>query len=438
MRKPEISAALRKLAKDYLSPTEAERNFVSGVYASIQTVLGEKNCLQIGSYPRFTAITPLHDLDVLYVLGPQGGDTSNAAAAALRDLQQILQRAYRNPTGYEFEISRQTHSITIAFTEGGDEVFAVDIVPAYISGTNEFGEDTYLVPEIFSKSHRAKMRRYEELAERHQQMAWIKSDPRGYIQVAREVNDDNPDFRKAVKIAKAWKQASCEANDNFKLKSFHLEQVITAYFRADEFIDIFDALFRFFYQLPALLVTPSIPDRANPNRMIDAYVADLSPLERQTVKQARDYFLIQLENLAKTTDVPNLLRPGFRKRASTTESFLFDQGIPVLTEDDALLRIEGFALIRDGFRSFILDSLGFISVDRKIRFSVTKSVSADLYKWKVRNDDRSPQPRGEITDHHTANNPETTKYPGKHFVECYAIRDGVCIARARQNVELQR
>ncbi len=436
MRKPEIIAALRKLAKDRLSPTESERTFVSKVYQSIQDLLGEKNCLQIGSYPRFTSTTPIHDLDVLYILGYQGADTSNASRALI-ELQRLLQRDYSNPTQYDFEISRQTHSVTVAFKKRGEEIFAGDIVPAYISGTNDFGEDIYLVPEIFSKSHRAKMRRYEELAEHHQQMTWIYSDPRGYIQIAREVNEANPDFRKTVKIAKAWKQACCEVSDNFKLKSFHIEQVITAYFRANASLDIFDATFRFFYEIPTLLSKPMIPDRADPGRKIDAYVADLTPLERQTVIQARDHFLIKMEALTGPADVPGLLKPGFRKRMSTTESYLFDRGIPVLLEDDVFLRIQGVALVRDGFRQSVLDERGLISADRRIMFSVVRDVPSDLYKWKVKNDDNSPQPRGEITDHHTANHPESTKYRGKHYVECYAIKNGVCIARARQNVELQ-
>lgn len=436
MRKNEISAALRQLAKNRLSPRETERTFVSKVYNSVQDVLGAKNCLQIGSYPRFTSITPLHDLDVLYILRTQNEDTSNADRT-LSELQKLLQISFKNPTRYTLEISRQTHSITIAFKEGDEEIFAVDVVPAYVSGTNNFGEDTYLVPEIFSKSHRAKIQRYKELAESQLQMTWINSDPRGYIQIAREVNEANEDFRKAVKIAKAWKQACCETSDHFKLKSFHLEQVITEYFRATDSLDIFDATFQFFYDIPGLLSKPNIPDRADPDRKIDAYVADLTPLERQTVIQARDHFLIQLENLVSAADVPSLLEPGFRKRVGTSESFLFDQGIPVLIEDDAILRIQGLALVRDGFRQSVLDARGLISADRRIQFSVIKPVSADLYKWKVKNDDNSPQPRGEITDHTTAHHPERTRFKGKHFVECYAIKGGVCIARARQNVEIQ-
>jgi hypothetical protein len=84
-----------------------------------------------------------------------------------------------------------------------------------------------------------------------------------------------------------------------------------------------------------------------------------------------------------------------------------------------------------------MDQSGLIAVDRRIRFSVTHGVASDYYKWKVKNDDSSPQPRGEISDHSTASDPEHTQYKGSHFVECFAVRDGTCIARAKQNVVLK-
>ena len=80
-----------------------------------------------------------------------------------------------------------------------------------------------------------------------------------------------------------------------------------------------------------------------------------------------------------------------------------------------------------------------IDVERKIDFvsDFKGPYRIDLFKWKVRNDSSSPQPRGEITDHRIRNNPESTEYKGTHFVECYAIRDGVCIARNKQLVVLR-
>ncbi|MEK9174940.1 MAG: hypothetical protein AAB725_03140, partial [Patescibacteria group bacterium] len=100
---------------------------------------------------------------------------------------------------------------------------------------------------------------------------------------------------------------------------------------------------------------------------------------------------------------------------------------------------QGNVLPRDGgFRAKILDAIGLIEVDRKIEFRIVgNQPDADLFKWKVKNDNNSEQPRGEITDHRTLRDPEHSLYNGNHYTECYAIKDGVCVARARQNVVLK-
>jgi len=92
---------------------------------------------------------------------------------------------------------------------------------------------------------------------------------------------------------------------------------------------------------------------------------------------------------------------------------------------------------KGSFRRFVLDFIGRITIDRKINFRIEGTPpSVDLFKWKVKNADSSPHPRGEITDHQTRNDPEHSKYIGEHYVECYAILDNVCVAKARQNVKL--
>lgn len=436
MKKSNINALLRSYVREHLSPTEAEREFVSAVYESVQDVLGEANCLQIGSYPRFTAITPLHDLDVLYILGQWDASASDPSEA-LERLKSRLDKEYMNSTTYEVEISRQTHSITLQFSDGDEEVFSVDIVPAYVSGTNTFREDMYVVPEIAAKSHSDRKRIAVEVSKGMHKMAWIKSDPRGYITVASRVNASNDDFRKAVKLIKGWRSSCKEIDDDFPLKSFHLEQAVTRSFQQNPSMEIFDAVFNFFCDLPELIASPQIPDRADQNRMIDEYVAALTHKEREQINQARDFFLIKLENIAEGADVSELLAAGMHKRASVTEEYLFDSRIPTLVESE--FTIIGRVLPRDGgFRGKVLDAVGLIDVDRHIEFRKGNDApAAELYKWKVKNDDKSRQPRGEIKDHQTLNDPEHTAYNGRHFVECYAIRDGVCIGRSRQNVVLQ-
>ena len=84
-----------------------------------------------------------------------------------------------------------------------------------------------------------------------------------------------------------------------------------------------------------------------------------------------------------------------------------------------------------------LTQQGFIDNGLKIKFRLHMGVDCDEYWWKVKNDNNCEQPRGDITVGNTKNVPEDTKYPGNHYVECYAIRDGICVAKARQNVVIK-
>jgi len=437
MKKVDFNNRLREYVRANISPNEGDRHFVSAVYESFKRVLNNQ-CLQIGSYPRFTAIRPLHDLDILYLLGAwdlYSHDPSNT----LKDLHHRIKKEFENPTPYELKLSLQTHSVTVSFIQSGEEVFAVDVVPAYSHGTNEFGQDKYMVPELLRSKHgESRKALYESISKERLQMEWIASDPRGYIEVAKRVNNTNSDFRKTVKFAKAWKNACKQLDDEFPLKSFHIEQIITISFQENQEIEIFDGVFNFFLTLPQKIRYPQIKDRADSSKYIDAYLVDFTKQQREMVEQARDYVLKCLEEISDRDPIDVLLDVKFFRRACSSEEYLFDQGIPVLTDRDYSFNIRGHVQKRDGgFRGFILDLIGRISIDRKINFRIEGSPpSVDIFKWKVKNADHSPQPRGEITDHHTRNDPEHSKYIGAHYVECYAILNNVCVAKARQNVML--
>jgi hypothetical protein len=347
-----------------------------------------------------------------------------------------------NPTPYQTNISKQSHSITISFLEGQKEVFAVDVVPAFTSGEkNNFGDEIYWVPEVVLVGRSKRHALYEILDEtkKNEIEWWLKSDPRGYIRATSQLNSINGDFRKAAKFIKRWKHSTSAAHETFKLKSFHIEQVLFAIFSKNRTINVADSVFEFFCSLPAAITRPQIRDRADQKRFIDEYLGELSDSEKDVIIQARDFVLVTLENLSDDSAISCLLSGDLHKRASRTEEYLFDSKIPVFLERDKHIGIVGNVLARNGgFRPFILNMLGIIQIDRKIRFEArtVEEFEYDLLKWKVKNDDSCPQPRGEITDHRTRNDPESTKYKGSHFVECYAIRDNVCVARARQNVVL--
>lgn len=445
MKKDKFNLKFREYART-LSPREGEREFIGKIYQSFNDLLGRNNCIQIGSYPRYTAITPVHDLDILYVIG-EWSEKSHDPSVALQQLAAKIKRDYKNPTRNEVMVSLQTHSITVSYLQGGEEYFSVDIVPAYVFSRNEFGEDMYKVPEVV-RERRGKNRieYYQRSAAEHREIGWISSDPRGYITIAAIVDQlSGGEFRKTVKIIKKWKNNLEEADSGLKLKSFHLEQVIVKFFQNSQQLEIFDAVFKFFSELPNLIGKPNqIRDRANSDKFIDDYLSQFSEEQKEKIKCARDGFLIKLENLKESDSIESLLAINFYRR-KPSEEFLFDFRKKMLTNDSLKFKIDGFVKPLAGFSSGWLTETPQLQKgltrgnnQRKIEFSVRISdISAtEEYRWKVRNSDNCSQQRGEITLNQTRNNPERTEYVGDHHVECFAIVGDVCVARSRVNVKI--
>jgi len=82
--------------------------------------------------------------------------------------------------------------------------------------------------------------------------------------------------------------------------------------------------------------------------------------------------------------------------------------------------------------------------NRTIRFRVARCTVPAPYKiyWKVRNTGeeaiRANDIRGRIeADQGNYMRDETTKYRGKHYVECYVVRNGACVAMAHQVVVIK-
>lgn len=440
MTKDKYNSKIREYSKT-LSPMSGEQDLIGKVYQSFNNLFGVNNCIQIGSYPRFTSITPIHDLDILYILG-SWDENNHTPSATLQNLFKEINSNYVNPTAYKKKVSLQTHSVTVEFWQDSNMILSVDIVPAYSYGKNEYNQDTYKVPEVIKE--RDHIKRNTLIWDASNSHSWINSDPRGYIKVATEIGT-NSDFRKSVKFVKRWKNNLSERDQNLKLKSFHVEQVITNIFKQKPGIEIFDAIFTFFVNLPSVINTPNqIQDRANSGKFIDDYLAKLTSEQKEKIKYARDGFLIKLENLRDSDSLAELMLISFYKRFEA-EEFLFDKRIPVLIDPSYNFKIDGFVKKLDGYTSGYITKTTHLqngltrgqNKSRKILFSIqSDNTGSNIFWWKVRNDNSSTQPRGELTLNHTKNPTESTEFIGSHFVECFAVNFGVCIARSRINVKV--
>ena len=178
MHKTDLNSKYRQYVKNNLSPTETERTTVGRIYDAISAAFGNR-CLLIGSYARFTAGRPIHDVDVLFLAGDFDPHHLRPHSV-LTNVHSLLDRQFVNPTNYQIAISEQSHSITIAFRDGEKEIFAVDIVPAFTSGNkDEFGDDIYWVPEIVLVAKQQRQARYEILAKaKRSEIEWWVSPTR--------------------------------------------------------------------------------------------------------------------------------------------------------------------------------------------------------------------------------------------------------------------
>jgi Adenylyl/Guanylyl and SMODS C-terminal sensor domain len=442
MKNDRVNSLLRSYVKSVLSPNQDDILFVSRIYQSFNDLLGVNNCIQIGSYPRYTAIKPLHDLDILYIIG-DWADRNIIPFETLNALATNFRKEYKNPTNYEVKIVVQTHSISFKYMKGVLEVFAVDLVPALKKGLNEFNRNMFYVPEVIKKNrgeNRTKF--YSDKLNNKSEIIWIKTDPIGYIEVASQINKNNTDFRKSVKFVKGWKNLCKQQNEEFKLKSFHIEQIVTKDFGIKNKLEIFEAIFKFFTELKEKIKQPNILDRADNTKFIDEYLNELTDYQRELIYQSIDAVLISFENIDNTQEIEKVIKSGFYKRNGIKEQFLFDQKIPVLIDDNFKFKIDGYMKRHDGFREFqasLKVSNGIVDTKNSIEFkTIENNTNCNLLKWKVKNDNISNEPRGEITDRTTSQNPEKTAYLGNHYVECFAIKDGICVARDKLNVIVRK
>lgn len=299
MTESALNNTINTFVKEHLSPKPLQRSFITEKYKELSGFLAG-NCFQAGSYARFTAIHPAHDLDVIYVTSDVS--VTDDPSGVIRELLQLLESSYgKSKITRLKKIYAQTHSVTVEFEDGPEE-FSIDIVPAIellSNDSNEYGDSLYRVPEILTLNRHNREHRYAMAMEHPMEspIKWIRSDPRGYVQAASDLDSLNENFRHTAKLLKGWRHACKEVHgDMFKLKSFHLEQIVFSYFFENPKATTVEAAVNFLEVLPNCITTPHIVDRANPDRCIDEYVEKLTAIERQLIlrEQSEAYNIIRL------------------------------------------------------------------------------------------------------------------------------------------------
>jgi hypothetical protein len=457
----DLEPIIAEYAKARLSPTEAERTAIGKRYEQLQRFLPGRT-FQSGSYARFTSTTPVNDLDVIYVLPDEVLKQVRTAQQAVDpgrlDIHQIvnsLAEQLHHCYGKSARIEAQPHSVGIFF--GKDHEFSIDVVPAAPAGGEKFW-----VPEVAQKSVFARRQLYRTWQDQARAISppgphWIKSDPKGYIKQASELDASTMGkFRKSAKALKRWRWSRKRASDAFRLKSFHLELMVTRYFREHPNATCIEAIRGVVSGLDELITSPQFPDLADSRQFVDQYVATLSDGDRALLRQEfeRAQFLWAEVERAKTrADVHRTLEvflgliaaaaPGpstivtnapAGDREGEEEFLTTDYGIQFRPQ--YRVRIDA-TVSRDGFRPFQLLERAILAIGklRSMEFRVVSCNVPAPYEvhWKVKNTGAEARRKGDLRgqiepDRGRQRRTEYTRYWGNHYVECYVIKDGICVA----------
>lgn len=133
------------------------------------------------------------------------------------------------------------------------------------------------------------------------------------------------------------------------------------------------------------------------------------------------------------------LSDGSMLTFTDTEETLADKNIDKKINPRYKVKLRGKVTPKNGFRTYSLSERGNkVSKGRSITFSVTCNVPEPytIY-WKTlnRGDEalKNDCVRGQIQMGYSSHT-EPTSFRGNHYVECYIVKDNVCVAMDRQSV----
>lgn len=396
-----------------------------------------------GSYRRHTAVGDIKDVDIVVLTNFDISDDENPPNNVLKKLKASLSKFYKDPENPEY----QRRSIRIN-DPLPDEVtdMTLDIIPAVPVDKND---GVLWVPDKEVKS-------------------WVYSHPNGHIENTTQLNSEECSqgkFVPLVKIIKWWWKYQCSVlipkTERPKPKGFWVECLVAENFDpnqrywADHFITVLQNISSKYSNLQSVpeLKDPGLQDETIKTSMtLDEFkffintvedsldLAKKANTEGSEAESQRLWQQIFGEKFSGSNK-SYIGKSGTPISRNVGEQFLTDFGIHESIRYS--IRIDA-RIIQDGWRPFFLrGSSNPLRKKRKLEFYIQNCGVPNYYtiKWKVKNygDEATSAGdlRGEITDDKGQRTKvENTKYTGRHYVECYAVQNGVCVAKDRIEVPI--
>lgn len=403
---------------------------VSSRYKRITKTLNKKyydsesedlHSLQVGSYGRGTAINETSDLDMIFILPPEvftrfNSYVSNGQSALLQEVKtEILKTYSQTDVGADGQV---------VVVDLGD--MKIEVVPAF---DNDDGSFKY--PDSNNNG------------------SWKTTNPRPEISAINDLNaKKGKNLKPLSKMARAWKNTTGAPMGGLLIDTLAYNFLKDNKDYDQDTFSNYHFLVRDFFKFlaeqnkeQAYWHAPGSNQKVYPKgrftaKAKKAYNNIIEAIEKNENKTVWEIWKKVFGRNFPSTGTTEKSASFSESISPSPEEFIEDY-FPVDIRNDLVIDCD---VSQDGFlprslRDFLAKHIPLLQ-NRRLRFHVT---SCDVkrpfqVKWKVRNvgpeAERRNQVRGQIVkDRGGYEQKESTSFFGPHFVECYIIKDGVCVAR---------
>lgn len=427
---------IAEMFTDFLSTLKIDNaDQISLRYGEITSSLNKKfrnsesklnNSLQVGSYGRSTAIKGISDLDMLYIMPKGKWDTykNGRQSQLLTETKDAIKARYPST---DVRVDRLVVTATYAN-------FHIEVQPVF-----EQDDGSFKYPDTYYGG------------------SWKITKPREEIRAMKEfVAQKNNNLRRLCKMTRSWKNKHGVGMGGLLIDTLaHNFLNSTAIYDDKSFLS-YDFMSRDFFKY-----LMDQPNQDHYKALGSGQNVSVKSKFQRKAKKAYELCLKAIE--ADGTDKANERwkkvygRPfpanveKFEEAASMadrpwkdTEQFIEDI-FPVDIRYNLRLECE---VSQQGFREHFLTHMLAKRIplmsDKKLLFTITEINVPEPYsiQWKVLNRgaeaERKDSIRGQIVvDDGFKKKKESTNFRGEHIVECYAVKDGIVVAKDRIDVPIQ-
>ena len=388
------------------------------------------NCLQVGSYGRWTAIKGISDLDMLYILPSSKWDEYNkqgGQSKLLQDTKNAILARYPNTTVF---VDRLV--VCVQYTD-----FHVEVQPVF-----KQDDGSYKYPDTYNGGQ------------------WKNTKPQAELDEIKRMDDlKNRNLRRLCKMARAWKNTQgiaiggllidtlaynfLKSTDEYDNKSYLYYDLMCRDFF--EFLSNEPAN-KNHYQALGSNQDVKVKDQFH-EQAKDAYDKCVKAISNEGTEKANNYWRKIFGSSFPLTEKLDLTLESLRYKH--TEEFI-ENKFPI--DIKFKLKIECEVSRKGTFENvsrYFKKPKNKLHHGRSLKFSIgdtnipddTTYQTRKVY-WKVLNQGYEAKKRdcirGQIKlDNGTCEINEHSSFNGDHLVECYIVENGVVIARDKIFVPIE-